>query len=604
MSRRRVLHSVLLLPFGVCLLAGCSQAPDAPEAGPRAALRPQGDAVPGPAARSAPGGSSDTRATAAAPASRGTAGSPEVPAPTGAPATTESPGAAAPTDAPGTPAPQEGAQPLLPAVNFAEFQGDPAPGPGLLVALPQHPSGASRDLVAIADACSMWLHFWVSGQGECPRTPLWASVEWFRKANPRPGLRLAAEQAPGAASFLGITHVVVARLSGTFDQPRLEYQLVEATTKKPVGGPIVLAGARKEVFSRLLGTAQELCRRLGMKKPYLPDKVTEEPGDFLTIGRNAWSPTPAMTDESSPELTGLMQRSALGALCLAISNSIAGDDEPCYAAAMAATQKALVHPLAYAEGAFRVFLVGSEHPLSLLSHVEKTFPENSLVAIARVYDFRTQGRWGEALQAARKAVQLQPKTAEAWLALHGTFSAVSNQLREGRFINEISDADQARLNATYAEAYRIARRMVEVAPRHPEAWSALSGAAAHAGDEQAAHAALQKWVEIEAGDPGPDSYQVYQWGPDLCHPKWFENPAAGKRLAERAAVECKRAGDAWTPTQRLRIALRIHLLGHRALARTLARDDEERRSLTRAAERNKEQQVEPPTAPGAPRRKG
>ena len=71
-------------------------------------------------------------------------------------------------------------------------------------------------------------------------------------------------------------------------------------------------------------------------------------------------------------------------------------------------------------------------------------------------------------------------------------------------------------------------------------------------------------IEVRVTDThGLSHPQLYAWGLEMYHPKWFPNPAKSARLARLAVAAARRSGGRWAPMYRERVALRLALLGYR-----------------------------------------
>lgn len=102
------------------------------------------------------------------------------------------------------------------------------------------------------------------------------------------------------------------------------------------------------------------------------------------------------------------------------------------------------------------------------------------------------GREQEAIASHRKALQLKPDYAEAYISLARLLTTCSEeQLRDP------------------AEALELARKGVELAPRSAEAWQVLGAAQYRSGDVKASVEALEKSISLQASPQSSNAWQSF-----------------------------------------------------------------------------------------------
>jgi tetratricopeptide (TPR) repeat protein len=410
--------------------------------------------------------------------------------------------------------------------------GDPRPGRpvGLIVCEPVPARGVGDADAAFAAGCGDWLMWNVGGLPEFDRTPLLTSIgRAQRELGHTQNLRLSLADARRLAAITGPTHVAVGSISSSGGRLTLTYSIYEAPSGKPVGPPIAVSGAPAAIRASLPPLGAQIARQLGVTgAAALPTAVELSQAEIASLGRCAWTASPPAADEAA--LTAAWNRSAFGAVIRLVADDRANVSQKVRDADVLLTRLAPANPLAWGE-------VGNVDGDALtpyasrLDALRRTFPRSYALAHADVWRQRASGTPRGEMAATADVVRDSPQDPDAWLSLASTVVNDADRLRYGRVADAISASEWEYLDRSYALWERLVAHAIALDPNHETAWERLAEAATFASDWGTADDAIRKAERI-----CPDKMRVYDWALEMFQPKWRDDPASLRRVAEDAAA--------------------------------------------------------------------
>lgn len=399
-------------------------------------------------------------------------------------------------------------------------------GSGIVVCEPVA-QGADEATAAFGAGCGRWLQLVVGGQPELGKTPLWAAMDRARRELERQDLRLTLEDAAKLAALTGATHVAVGEVRGPASACTLSYQLYELPARKPVGEPVALTGTHEQVLAGLPGLARTLATRLGAAKPRVPAAVEVNAAEVAALGRMAWFPDYDYAAAETETLRRLAPASPLAGLFF-IRSSGAVSAAAFREAVRRLLEQAPENPLVFSEIGW-VNANGLAPHRAVVERMIRRYPDNYPLAMVDVWLQRVLGNPDAERRAAERVVRLAPQNPDAWLTIGWTNSAAADRIRNGRVAGGMSAKEWATIEPLYEEWLAAVKRAVEIDPRHARAWLRLATAATFAGERRQASQAIQKALELD-----PDNPEVYSWGLQMYHSKWGGNPLDLVDVARRA----------------------------------------------------------------------
>jgi hypothetical protein len=468
-------------------------------------------------------------------------------------------------------------------------------GPGLLVAEPV----GSTSLRTFGAGCSRWLHLVIGGEGGAGRTPLWTSVRHVAHETTKGHLRLEPGDVKLAGRCLGITHVAIGRITGNRNSGTISYQLYRADTANPVGASLSASGSRAQIVAALPRLARAMAKGIGITPEGVPSEPQETTEMLSMLGEIPWEAPATLSIAQAQRLDDLSsgRKSPLASLLFVINRRTANDENILgyaveYAGRLAPKNLLVLGEIADCDLRQRSGAYIKQFQPTVLS-IKKRFTNNQLVNIALAglaladQDFTT-GR-----QRAETAVRCATKNPSAWLLLSNISANQSDAIRKGKTADQVSEGHFQVLQPLYEHQLAIDLKAAECDPQHPSALTNVSTSAAFAGDEEIARKAFEAKMELEQKNPLPDLTRDFDWGLQLYNPKWYDDPKAAKKLADRAVSEAQKAGDTWSESHRLTIAFRAACLGFGDAAAKVIRTPEGRAQLAKELEEYKDQLVDP-----------
>lgn len=485
-------------------------------------------------------------------------------------------------------------------------------GPGVLVCEPVA-KGAKAETLAFGAGCARWLHLVVGGHGEFGKTPLWSSVHHTLLELERKDLRLTTADGGRLRESLGVTHAAFGEIQGDGARCTLTYQLRDLASGKPVGEPIRLSGTEDEVLAGLPGAAAQLAKALGVTEPRVPKGVGETAAELRFLGGVRWFPERLLDDARSKQLDALAAPAAPGGtpranapvLAAFLALLHAGDlqqgarvIELSRQLAAALPENALIFgDLArsaevgdvdtFAARTGNVVIVETPQgkrafsrdtpklPFVPLKTLVERYPNNYLFNSAQSRIHRVGERVDEARTSAEQAVRCARGNSDAWLGLSDAIGRQADSIRNARFINQLTEQELAQIGKFYEEWLPMALKAVQVDPGYGGAWLEASIAACFLGVEELADGAYGRAISLT-----PRAYPVLWWGLEMYQPKWLDQPAKLKIVADFAV---KAAGD-FDSRRRLELAKSMQHGGLQAQAEKLLRTDAEREAFKKHGE--------------------
>jgi tetratricopeptide (TPR) repeat protein len=450
-------------------------------------------------------------------------------------------------------------------------------GTGLVL----EPSGrtGSGALASFGKGCSRWLYFWVGAQPELGKTPMWTSMDTVRARLGRKDLALTPSHRAVLKASTGTTHAAFGDLRGSGGNCTLTYRLIDLETGAAVGAPVVARGAEAAVAAELPAIARELCRRLGVDDPTLPEEIVESAEELRSLGQLPWIPDDGITSEELDLIDTLSRRCLPAALLMVINRGHVRESFSMMDAAGSLMDRVGEHPLAAAETGRQFFIARAGRPTLRINRLLERHPNNYLLATAAVWQHLAYKDIIAARKAAEYAVRCAPHNPSSWLTLGNVYNEHSDIIREGRFVDDLSIEELNYLQRIYDIRLSTALEAIRLDEERIGGWYTVSVAAAFAGQAERAERALLKMLALQRKDPLPHAPTHYEWGLRLFGPNWYENPQRAREVARQAVAAAEAAGDRWTTAPRVDVATEMILAGVPEYAPKLIRSRTERRLL-------------------------
>jgi tetratricopeptide (TPR) repeat protein len=454
-------------------------------------------------------------------------------------------------------------------------------GPGILVCEPVA-RGASLATAAFGAGCGRWLHFWVAGNPELGKTPLWSWMDLVRQELGKPDLRLTRGDLASLPAAAGLTHVALGEIRGSPARCKLRYQLVELSTGRRVGAPLTVNGGEATVTAGLPQVAREIGQRLGVASPRVPPKVAESASELRALGQLPWYPDDSIPDRQVNLLGRLWQRSALAGLFYAINQAEAKHPGPLRGIATGVDRMVRDHPLVMAEvgrGYYRAEAGFFEFApkAGLRSH-----PNSYLLVTATVWYHIASGDFPAAIRAAEHGIRCSPRNPQAWSILGTAYSAWAQAVRQGRFAPQLNQEEGPYCQQLYEREAGADLRAVQADPKNATVWRRLSASAAFAGDREVAEEAF--WTAVRLA---PRDADLLQWGLELYQPKWYGDRAEAAKVAQLAVAAA--SGPGWGPGDRVAAACSALLADVPQAIPRLLRTPQEQEALAEGVQRLREE---------------
>lgn len=405
--------------------------------------------------------------------------------------------------------------------------------PGLIVFEPRAANDTMK-WAALGAGCSRYLQVHVAGQGALGKTPLWGHVDDMRRRLKYPDLRLDASQARLAATPTGVTRVAVGSISGNAARLTLAYQLIDVASGKVVAitqcnAPAAAMPAQLPILAR------QMCAKLGVTKPDLPRRVALSSDELSFIGALRWKfqHGEKFGPGQEAQLKALAPKDALSGI-LAQRHCSYPDGKSWGQVATDLLKNAPNNALVAGEIGWIGASRWAQHAPQLAA-LSKKYPHNYLVSTANMTFARSQQARDVELKWAENSTRSSPKNPLPWIDLALAISNISDDIRQSRYSNQISFSEWNKLGSLYSRNYSVALKSTEVDPQCQYAWSQLSRAAAFGGDGVLAETALWKSLKL---DPGNE--EAYDWGIQLCMPKWGGDAASVLKMATFAASNAEK----------------------------------------------------------------
>jgi tetratricopeptide (TPR) repeat protein len=401
-----------------------------------------------------------------------------------------------------------------------------AMNPGLIVFHPRTSDVAAADLLDFGAGCGLYLSLMAAGHGQFGQTPLLTTVYRAREELKLPDQRLNAKDAGRVAALTGATHIAVGTLTEKNGEATLSYR-VYTKDGAPVGDAITRTGTRDDLTVQLPIVAAAIGSRLGLVPPAPTPLV---PCGFEMTRLGGCERAKALTAEQAAFLAEFAQKNHAAAL-LHLTIGMARQDRRGFERLVSSLVNALPeNPLVLGH-------IGYVHASALIPHraaVERAaakYPKSYALAHTEVWLARVRG--GDPAverQAAARAVQNAPRNPDAYLALGWTIAETAHRVRKGKMYGDLTPTEQTFVARVYPEWLRAVRRAAELDPKYAKAWLRVAEAATFQGSRDEA---VKAWDA--AAKNGLTPYDLYVWGLQMFQEKWGGDPARLRKAGEDAA---------------------------------------------------------------------
>lgn len=406
------------------------------------------------------------------------------------------------------------------AILNGEDKASPNPN-GLVVAEPQVASKAAPDLAALGDfgdGCGRWLHLNAAGQAELGGTPLWGAVDDARRTLKRRDARFSAQNLAPLARILGVSHIATGTLTGREPRLMLEYRVWKMPQQKPVGEPLRVSGTRAQIVTALPSMARDMARRAGVRVPQIAAQTGITSAEMALLGAVAWKAANAdsapIAAATSRKLEALAARVPLAGLLFLRSGAVTDGYPRWNVVARRMLSLAPKNALVIADIAWQNALQLEETP-AVLETLRAKYPHNYLLATSAMCRYRVRGDRTNEHKFAVQAVVNAPRNAGAWLELGDAMSNEADDIRQRRYIPQLSRAELRYLNQLYPHWLQAGLQATRLDPLSGYAWSEVAVAASFNGQDALADAAYWRSVQLEPHNP-----LIVGWGLQMFQPKW------------------------------------------------------------------------------------
>ena len=401
-------------------------------------------------------------------------------------------------------------------------QADPA-NPGLIVC---DPVPGSPALAVFGRAAGRWLDLTAAGQPELGRTPLWESRERAQEEMGRTNFALTPAQAVALVGITGVTHAACGTLTGIPTHCTLTYGLYALPSAKPLGPSWVQTGTEQQVVAALPGIAKALDARLGVHQPQVPSSVGLSAAELTQME--------TIAEEDGVSDADLLALSRLSARCPLAGMYYAGTRAENDQVLLNGMVKTLLRQLP--GNTLALSHIGYVQAQALRPYAAATraliarYPASGLLAHMEIWEQRVWGTRGGEWQAAVRLCRDAPADPEAWLSRSYTLGDIAEDLRQGRFANDISPADWTILHRLYGQEEQGTLKATLIDPKDGHAWLRLAQVATAISDSARQEGAFQKALALDK-----NKQEVYWWGLQMYQPKWGGDPASLNKIAALAA---------------------------------------------------------------------
>lgn len=409
----------------------------------------------------------------------------------------------------------ERAAALLPPVASSA---PPAPGIAVLDPICEDPR-----LTAFGKGCMRWLNLQVGASPALASSPMLCSEDRVREELKRTDLALPESDVGRFGQMVGATHVLTGRLTGSGERIELTCHWIAVQNNQPVGVPVAISGTRAEVAQRLPELADNLSQALLPGAKPWPSAALPSP-EALEMAGNLWwksrargAPPAGLATAPSSPLIELVRLRLL---------SHRGNAER----AKALIDQSRSNPLAFCE-------IGSESYDALkavspkLTALRQQGAETYATIQAQRWLCRATDQYAAEKVAAVRSADLAPQNPQAWLNVSQCASAAAERIRNGRWANDLSSQDWARLTPLYSQAEQAVIHAVRLDSQYHAGWAKLAEAATFGSHPKLADSAQQAAQRL-----APEDLDVYSWGLQMYQPKWFDRPDR-LRETERQVLE-------------------------------------------------------------------
>lgn len=426
-------------------------------------------------------------------------------------------------------------------------------GPGLIVFEPVL-KNTRDDLAEITRGCAAWLQYFVGGQPQCSKTPLWKSIRRIQTELKRQDLRVPTQDAARVAKMLGATYFVAGIIEGSAANCTLTYQLYKTAPTQPVGEPYKIAGAEVQLAKEMPRLAAQLCNDMEISPDHLPNAAPNL-AELSLVGKVQSRTVDRLDSKLNEGLSKLSRSSALAGF-LMIDTAQVIDPFVLRPTAMHLIELEPTNALNYAEfGWVQPRLL--QYTAQDFAKSVKAYPTNYLIKTALVYFDRVQRDSKSEADASKLCARLAPANPDAWLTLGQSYCNIGDRLRKGRFYSDLTASERKEFDGTYPLWLGCAEQALKIDPLFGRAWLRASTAAAYAGFLEEADLAFEKTMILD-----DDRYNVYWWGLQLYQPRWLNKPEKLKALVSAASKES-------TLTESNRTALTRAIPGYADLQKVL-----------------------------------
>ncbi len=386
-------------------------------------------------------------------------------------------------------------------------------GPGLFIAEPVVATG-SEDLTNFSSGCRKWLQYTMGDNPELGQMPgLLVDVRLKRELKSQ-NLQFDLARAVKAGNLVGVTHVAVGTLSGSATNATLTYRVYEIASQKPISTVISEKGSSSALVQSLPSIASKLLTSVGISKPHVPASLNVTPSDIAAIGICDWE----SLREQNMTLRGHI-KSLSSVLPAAAYIVVCNDASENRKVALESARKLMELDPDNFYNVARLVQAGTDMVLpyeAIFKHNVQKFPNNSGYCVYTVWQMAL-ARNPEGLLAAQKhCVQCSIHDSDRWAFLSNTQLDAAGEIRKGRTVNNITEAEWKTLNRLYEEALFTGIKAVKLDPLNAYAWLTTARAATFAGVPDIADTALWKGLAVD-----PSDYRFCNWGLQMYQPKWF-----------------------------------------------------------------------------------
>lgn len=413
-------------------------------------------------------------------------------------------------------------------------------GPGFVVG---DPVASNTGAAEFGAGCTRWLYVMVGALPGADKSPTLRDISNYLQDKQRADFLIRPEGVTEVARGLGLTHVVTTSISGELkaageegmvwreDGPAMKLELTvrNGANGQAVGEPISSQGSPLQIAKDLPQMARQLAQALKLSTEKIPETSGELPLNLQVIGALPWNQEAELPVRLWHPVSFLPRQTAFDRIMmftpqqvpvLGLKNdAMPGENNPL-----------LLHKLYYQDvDKFR-------EAKNFIDSLIDNRPHSYQAAILRGKLAELNNNLAETRRAAQLEVRAAPKNPYAWLGLGLYYSTAADELRQGRYVGQISWTEWQELGSYYPRWELATRKAVQLDRGNPRFWQALSAAATFAGSSNDAIGALWKAQAL-----APEQTDYYTWGLEMFQPKWLYRPDQMEKLLAELTANPSRA---------------------------------------------------------------